>query len=78
MKTKKNLQSSESRMSNGIHKYGLATSDDVARGLPSRQMTDDTRPDWGSMPPGVAEPHHRRRAVRSGRKKAPTVAGAQV
>ena len=23
---------------------GLATSDDVARGLPSRQMTDDTRP----------------------------------
>ena len=44
MKTKKNLQSSESRMSNGIHKYGLATSDDMARGLPSRQMTDDTRP----------------------------------
>ena len=42
MKTKKNLQSSESRMSNGIHKYGLATSDDMACG--SRQMTDDTRP----------------------------------
>ena len=45
MKAKKILQSSESRMSNGIDKYRLATPDDLARGLPNRQMTDDTRPD---------------------------------